>query len=317
MTDLKPIADRDQASSRPTVLGPERVGIGLRPPHHHDLLEGRPPVGWLDIHAETYMGGGAARHYLEQARALWPVTVQGTGLGLAGSELPDRDHLERLARLVEWLEPAQVSEHLAWTGIDGRYYNDRLPLPYTQESLETCRRNVDIVQSRLNRPILMANPATYLRFRDSHIAEADFLTRLSQQCGCGILCDVNNLYISSVNHVGREAAPAVAEAYLDSLPATAVHQIRLAGHSEIQADERTLLIDDHGALVAEPVWRLYASAVQRFPHAATLLEWDSNLPPLDHLVAEARHAERQRAAALRPSNTPDDTATETDDERAA
>lgn len=317
MTDLKPIAERDQASPRPAVLAPERVGIGLRPLHHRDLLDHRPAVGWLDIHAETYMGGGAARHYLEQARAHWSVTVQGIGLGLGGSELPDHDHLERLARLVDWLEPAQVSEHLAWTGIDGRYYNDRLPLPYTLESLETCRRNVDIVQSRLNRPILMANPATYLRFRDSQIAEAEFLTRLSQQSGCGILCDVNNLYVSSVNHVGREAAPAVAEAYLDSLPATAVHQIRLAGHSEIQADDRPLLIDDHGALVAEPVWRLYASAVQRFPYAATLLEWDSNLPPLDHLVAEARHAERQRAAALRPSNATDPDTLETDDERAA
>lgn len=323
MTDLKPIADRNPALPQAPAaellapLAPERVGIGLRPPHHRDLLETRPPIGWLDIHAETYMGGGSARHYLEQVRTLWPVTVQGTGLGLGGCELPDTEHLERLGRLVGWLAPAQVSEHLAWTGVEGRYYNDRLPLPYTQESLEACRRNVDIVQSRLKRPILMANPATYLRFRDSQIAEAEFLSRLSQQSGCGILCDVNNLYVSSVNHVGREAAPAVAEAYLDSLPATAVHQIRLAGHSEIQADDRPMLIDDHSTLVAEPVWRLYASAVQRFPHAATLLEWDSNLPPLDHLVAEARHAERQRAAALRPSDITDSDEAEVDDERAA
>jgi uncharacterized protein (UPF0276 family) len=303
------------ASERPA---PERVGIGLHPPHHEDLLDSRPPIGWLEIHAETYMGGGAARYYLEQARALWPVAVQATGLGLGGEEQPDPEHLSRLARLVDWLQPALVSEHLAWVGVEGRYYNDLLPLPYTLQTLESCRRNVDIVQARLKRPILMANPANYLRFRESQIAEAEFLSRLSEQSGCGILCDVNNLYVSSVNHVGREAAPAVAEAYLDSLPGPAVHQIRIAGHSESNTDGKPILIDDHGALVAEPVWRLYASAVQRFPHAATSLEWDANLPPLAHLVAEAQHAERQRAAALRPSLLPNNPASETDgDERAA
>ena len=301
MTDQKPIA-----FPGPARLSPERIGIGLRPPHHAALLETRPPIGWLEIHAETYMGGGAARWYLEQVRGLWPVAVQGTGLGLGSGELPDVEHLERLARLVEWLDPVLVSEHLAWVGVEGRYYNDLLPLPYTAESLEHCCRNVDIVQARLKRPLLMANPASYLRFRESQIAEAEFLSRLSSETGCGILCDVNNLYISSVNHVGREAAPAVAEAYLDSLPAPAVHEIRIAGHSERMADGRLLLVDDHAALVAEPVWRLYASAVQRFPHAATMLEWDSNLPPLAHLVTEAEHAGRQRAAALRPSDLPGD-----------
>lgn len=331
MTDQKPIAGPGktaQGRENPNVTGavpaippgpaPERVGIGLRPPHHHDLLNTRPNIGWLEIHAETYMGGGAARHYLEQARALWPVAVQSTGLGLGGGELPDPDHLARLARLTEWLDPVLVSEHLAWVGVEGRYYNDLLPLPYTIETLENCCRNVDIVQTRLKRPILMANAASYLRFRESQIAEAEFLSRLSQDSGCGILCDINNLYVSSVNHVGREAAPAVAEAYLDSLPATAVHQLRIAGHSECTADGKLLLIDDHGSIVAEPVWRLYANAVQRFPHAVTLLEWDSNLPPLANLLAEARHAESQRAAALRPSEMPGDDATGQDgDERAA
>jgi uncharacterized protein len=325
MTDQKPIAaplDREAYGTTAGALAPERVGIGLRPPHHHDLLDTRPALGWLEVHAETYMGGGAARHYLAQARRLWPVAVPGTGLGLGSGELPDPDHLERLARLVDWLEPALVSEHLAWVGVEGRYYNDLLPLPYTAESLESCCRNVDIVQTRLKRTILMANAASYLRFRESQIAEAEFLSRLSQQSGCGILCDINNLYVSSVNHVGREAAPAVAEAYLDSLPGPAVHQLRLAGHSESTADGKLMLIDDHSSLVAEPVWRLYASAVQRFPHAATVLEWDSNLPPLAHLVAEAHHAERQRATALRPSEFPHDNesgddAAEGGDERAA
>lgn len=309
MTDQKPIAaplDRAVLASPAAVPAPERVGIGLRPPHHQALLKTRPAIGWLEIHAETYMGGGANRHYLEQARALWPVAVQATGLGLGSEELPDTDHLERLARLVDWLDPVLVSEHLAWVGVEGRYYNDLLPLPYTPSSLESCCRNVDLVQTRLKRTILMANAASYLRFRESQIAEAEFLSRLSQQTGCGILCDINNLYVSSVNHVGREAAPAVAEAYLDSLPGPAVLQLRIAGHSEASTDGKLMLIDDHGSIVAEPVWRLYASAVQRFPHAATALEWDSNLPPLAHLIAEAHHAERQRAAALRPSEFPDD-----------
>lgn len=281
---------------------PLHAGIGLRAPHHRPLLGTRPgSVAWLEIHAENYMGGGAARHYLEQLRALWPVSVHGVGLGLGGSELPDPAHLERFARLAEWLQPALVSEHLAWVGVDGRYYNDLLPLPYTQESLDAVCRNVGIVQDRLKRPILIENPSTYLRFRDSHIAEAEFLSQLAARSGCGILCDVNNIYVSSVNHVGLEAAPAVAEAYLDSLPPTAVQEIHIAGHAENDADGKLILIDDHGALVAEPAWRLYASAVQRFPHAATLLEWDSNIPPLTHLVAEAEHANRRRDEALAAS----------------
>ncbi|WP_298721748.1 DUF692 domain-containing protein [uncultured Ferrovibrio sp.] len=302
----------------PGRLNPDRAGIGLRAPHHRALLELRPAVGWVEIHAENYMGGGAPRYYLEQARAIWPVSVHGVGLGLGGSELPDAAHLERLAALVEWLEPVLVSEHLAWVGVDGRYYNDLLPIPYTDESLELASRNIDIVQARLKRPILIETPATYLRFRESHIAEAEFLSRLSTSTGCGILCDVNNIYVSSVNHVGREAAPAVAEAYLDSLPPMAVHELHVAGHTEIDADGQTILIDDHGSLVAEPVWRLYASAVRRFPHAATLLEWDVNIPPLPHLVAEAEHADRRRVEALAALAAPTVGQTTGDsDERAA
>lgn len=318
MTDQAPMPSRQPAEAaaqnapRPS---PERAGIGLRAPHHHALLETRPAVGWLEIHAENYMGGGAPRHYLEQARALWPVSVHGVGLGLGGSEPPDGDHLDRLARLVDWLQPALVSEHLAWVGVDGRYYNDLLPLPYTADSLDHVCRNVGIVQDRLQRSILIENPATYLRFRESQIAEAEFLSRLVERSGCAMLCDVNNIYVSSVNHVGLEAAPAVAAAYLDSLPDGIVGEIHLAGHAENDADGRLILIDDHGGLVAEPVWDLYAAAVRRFPRAVTLLEWDSNIPPLDHLVAEAAHADRRRAAALAAATT--DATPDPSDERAA
>lgn len=307
---------RDQPDSEQPLL--RQTGIGLRPPHHAALLELRPAsIGWLEIHAETYMGGGAARHYLERLRAIWPVSIHGTGLGLGSSDLPDARHLERLAALVERTEPALVSEHLSWSGLGGLYFNDLLPLPYTAESLDAACRNVDLVQARLKRPILIETPSTYLRFRDSQIAEADFLGRLASRTGCGILCDINNIYISSVNHVGLEAAPAVAEAYLDSLPPTAVHEIHIGGHAELQAEGRPILIDDHGALVAEPVWRLYASAVQRFPHAASLLEWDGNLPPLQHLVAEAEHADRRRTDALATSDESLADANQGSDDRAA
>jgi uncharacterized protein len=307
---------KDQPDSEQPLL--RQTGIGLRPPHHAALLELRPAsVGWLEIHAETYMGGGAARHYLEQLRAIWPVSVHGTGLGLGSAELPDAAHLERLAALVERTEPALVSEHLAWSSIGGFHFNDLLPLPYTTESLDLVCRNIDVVQTRLKRPILIETPSTYLRFRDSQIAEAEYLSRLAARTGCGILCDVNNIYISSVNHLGVEAAPAVAEAYLDSLPPTAVHEIHIGGHTETQMDGRPILLDDHGALVAAPVWRLYASAVQRFPHAATLLEWDSNLPPLPHLLAEAEQADRRRAEALATSDDDRNDADRSSDDRAA
>ncbi len=282
----------------PDSRKPLRSGIGWRGPHHASLLQQRPAVGWLEVHAENYMGGGAPLHYLRQARKDWPVALHGVGLGLGGAEPPDAAHLERLARLAAEIEPFLVSEHLAWSQVDGRYYNDLLPLPYNEQNLLTTCRNVSIVMDRLQRPILIENPATYLRFADSSMSELDFLCELVQRTGCGLLCDVNNIYVSSFNHIGAGVAATVAEAYLDSLPSAAVREIHLAGHSESDADGHAILIDDHGSIVPEPVWRLYRHAVARFPQADTLVEWDSDLPPLSALVAEADLADRHRAAAL-------------------
>lgn len=287
------------AASTGAAAMPLPAGIGMRAPHHMALLEQRPPVGWLEIHAESYMGGGAALHYLEQARQHWPIAVHGTGLGLGGSEPPNAAHLDRLAALVARTEPLLVSEHLAWTSIDGRYYNDQLPLPYTDETLEHCRRNVAAVMQRLQRPILIENPATYLRYSESHMSEVDFLTQLVASTGCGLLCDIGNIYVSSFNHIGAGAAHAVAEAYLEDLPRQAVRQLHLAGYREAELDGGdAILIDDHGTMVPEPLWRLYRHAVQLFPEAETLIEWDSNIPPLSALVAEAALADRHRAATL-------------------
>ncbi|WP_428248457.1 DUF692 domain-containing protein [Ferrovibrio sp.] len=300
-----PIAAPLAASAHAAAL-PLPAGIGMRAPHHGALLEQQPPVGWLEIHAESYMGGGASLHYLDQARQHWPIAVHGTGLGLGGAEPPNAAHLERLAALVARIEPFLVSEHLAWTGIDGRYYNDQLPLPYTDETLEHTSRNIAAAMHRLRRPILIENPATYLRYSESHMSEVDFLTRLVENTGCGLLCDISNIYVSSFNHIGAGAAYAVAEAYLEALPRQAVQQLHLAGYSESDADGDAILIDDHGTMIAEPVWRLYRHAVQLFPEAQTLIEWDSNIPPLSALVAEAALADQHRADSLGSVEEPAD-----------
>jgi len=277
---------------------PGRAGIGWRGPHHAGLLASRPPVGWLEVHPENYMGGGAPLHYLMQARELWPLSLHGVGLGLAGVNPPDAEHLAHLARLAALTEPFLVSEHLAWVSMDGQYFNDLLPAPYDEESLQLMCRNISITQDALRRQILIENPATYLRYRSSVMPEAEFLQALVHRTGCGLLCDVNNVYVSSFNHAGPEAAEAVAEAYIDSLPTNAVYEIHLAGHTENDADGEPILIDSHDGVVANPVWRLYHRAVRRFPGAVTLIEWDTDLPPLEALVEEAALADRHRAGAL-------------------
>jgi len=290
------LADTARGSLPPGRIG--QAGIGLRGQHHPTMLEMRPKLGFLEIHAENYMGGGAPRWVLEQLRKEYPVSVHGVGMNLAGTERPEPEHLAKFAALCERIEPALISEHLAWSMLDGVYFNDLLPVPYTDEALKIAARNIGILQDRLRRPVLIENPSTYLRFRDSLRAEAEFLCSLSATSGCGLLCDVNNIYVSAVNHAGEAIAETLALDYLGSLPAEAVREIHLAGHSRTEADGIPLLIDDHGAHVAEPVWRLYVRAVQLFPAAATLIEWDSSIPPLEALVAEARLADQQRSLTL-------------------
>ncbi|MGQ0664123.1 MAG: MNIO family bufferin maturase [Pseudomonadota bacterium] len=271
---------------------PLETGIGLRAPHHADIIAARPAVGWFEAHAENYMGGGPPLHYLEALRRDWPVALHGVGLSLGGAEGLDRRHLERLAGLVERIEPGLVSEHLSWSAADGVYLNDLLPLPYTEEALALLAAHVAAVQDRLGRRILVENPSTYLRYVDSAIPEAEFLAELARRTGCGLLCDVNNIYVTCANHGGD------ARAYLAALPAGAVGELHLAGHHVNQVDELAILIDDHGARVAPPVWELYAAAVVRFPAAPTLIEWDTNLPALAVLVAEAAEADRRRLGVL-------------------
>jgi hypothetical protein len=233
------------------------------------------------------MGGGPALAALERLPCHYPLSLHGVGLSLGGSDALDTRHLARLARLVERLDPVFVSEHLAWSVVDGAYLNHLLPLPYDEESLDTMCSRVARTQEALGRKIFVENPSRYVRFRHSPISEPAFLGELARRTGCGILLDVNNVYVSCRNF---EEDPL---AYLDALPMDAVGEIHLAGHSTNDADGRTVLIDDHGSRVAEPVWQLYARALERCGPLPTLVEWDTNLPDLAVLLEEAALAQRR------------------------
>ena len=261
------------------------AGIGLRARHVGELLDRRPVVPWVEVHAENYMANAAALASLREVRRSYPVALHGVGLSLGSAGPLDLGHLERLARLVESIEPCVVSEHLSWSGSGGVYLNHLLPLPYTPETLRVVVEHIEQVQERLGRRILVENPSSYLRFRHSSMPEAEFLGELVRHTGCGLLCDVNNVYVSAWN-VGLDA-----EAYLAALPAEAVGEIHLAGHAVNDADGVSLLIDDHGSPVSPAVWRLYRQALDRFGPVPTLVEWDTDVPALDILLAEAHKAD--------------------------
>ena len=262
------------------------AGISLRLPHLPEIMETRPAIGFLEVHAENYMTGSPAIGALETLRRDYPMSIHGVGLSLGSAGPLDREHLSRFRALVDCIDPDLVSEHLSWSGYAGTFVNDLLPLPYTQESLEVVSAHINEAQAAVGRRLLIENPAAYLRFRHSTIPEAEFLTELVHRTGCGILCDVNNLYVNADNF-GFDPW-----AYLAALPARAIGEIHLAGHHRADVDGRTILIDDHGSAVAKPVWDLYAHALDRFGPKPTLIEWDSKLPELSVLVGEARYADR-------------------------
>jgi uncharacterized protein (UPF0276 family) len=265
------------------------AGIGLRAPHVDQVIASRPAVGFFEVHAENYMRGGAAFAALAAVRRDYPVSVHGVGLSLGSADGIDAGHLERLARLADCIEPLLVSEHLSWSVAGGRYLNDLLPLPYTEEALRVVARNVDRAQVRLGRRLLIENPSVYLRYVHSPMTEAEFLAELVRRTGCGLLCDVNNAYVTTAN-LGGDAV-----AWLAALPSAAVGEIHLAGHCRSDADGTPILIDDHGSPVAPAVWELYALAARLFPAAPTLIEWDTDLPALGVLAGEAAKADRVRA----------------------
>jgi uncharacterized protein (UPF0276 family) len=264
---------------------PAKAGIGLRFQHHQAVMETAPDVAWMEVHTENYMGGGAPLACLDVIRRDYPVALHGVGLSLGSAQGIDAAHLDRVRNVAERIEPALMSEHVAWSVADGIYLADLLPLPMTEETLAVVCRHVDQVQTVLKRRILVENPSTYLRFRHSVIPEWEFMAAVAARTGCGLLCDVNNIFVSAHNH-GWDAS-----AYLAALPPAAIGEIHLAGHSvRTLAGGGTLCIDDHGSRVTGEVWALYAEALIRFGPVPTLIEWDNDVPPLDVLVAEANHA---------------------------
>jgi uncharacterized protein len=267
---------------------PAKPGVGYKPQHFAAIMADPGPVGWLEIHAENYMGeGGRPLAQLRHLAERFPISVHGVGLSIGGEEALDRDHLARLKQLVGWLNPASFSEHLAWSTHEGAYLNDLLPLPYTSPTLARVCTHIDQVQDTLGRRMLLENPSTYVAFAETAMAETDFLTEITRRTGCGLLLDVNNVYVSGVNQNYDPMG------YLDAFPLTAVGEIHLGGHDEDRDDQgRRLLIDSHGAEVVDPVWALYAHVIAKGGPRATLIEWDNDVPEWPILVAEAGRAAR-------------------------
>ena len=261
---------------------PANAGIGLRAPHHADFLTTRPDIAWVEVHSENFFGaGGAQHHVLERVRADYPLSLHGVGLSLGSTDPVDRRHLARLRRLVRRYEPALVSEHLCWGAVGGRHLNDLLPLPYTEEALTHMVTRVQCVQDALGRRILVENVSSYVEFAHSSISEWDFLAALARASGCDILLDLNNVYVSARNH-GFDA-----RRYVDAMPRELVREIHLAGHSVERYGGHEIVVDTHSAPVCADVWSLYAYALDRLGPVPTLIEWDSDLPALPVLLAEA------------------------------
>jgi len=268
------------------------AGAGLKPEHADDIFEGARRVDFFEIHAENYMGaGGPPHHLLRRIGADYPLSIHGVGLSIGGAAPLDRAHLMRLKRLVEMVEPALFSEHLAWSTHDGIFLNDLLPLPYNGISLAHVCAHVNEVQDTIGMRMLLENPSTYVAFGASTMSEVEFLRAVAQRTGCGLLLDVNNVHVSAVNH-GFDAA-----AYIEAFPIQHVGQFHLAGFAEDRdSSGARLLIDDHGREVAGIVWDLYRRALARGCLAPTLIEWDNNVPPFDTLAAEVERARALMAA---------------------
>ena len=264
---------------------PATAGIGLRAPHIHDLLETRPALRWVEVHSENYFGGGIPCDYLLRVRRDHAVSLHGVGLSIGSTDALDSAHLRELAQLIDRVQPALVSEHLSWSSVGGQCFNDLLPLPYTEEALSHCVSRVQAVQERLGRQILVENISSYLEFGHSTIPEPEFLAELARISGCGILLDVNNVYVSAVNH-GFDPYR-----YLEALPGAAIQEIHLAGFTRKCFSGVDLLIDTHDRRVVPEVWRLYDAAIGRFGPRPTLIEWDTDLPALDALLLEASKAQ--------------------------
>ncbi|MBD8268600.1 MNIO family bufferin maturase [Pseudomonas fluorescens] len=278
-----------QAVSQAQAPGlPHRAGLGLKNEHFTEVLGTSPDIGFFEVHAENYMvAGGPFHHYLGLIRERYPLSLHGVGLSIGGESPLNPEHLVRLARLIERYQPHSFSEHLAWSSHGPVFLNDLLPLAYDAPTLARVCEHIDQLQSTLKRPMLLENPSTYVQFQRSTLDETDFISEIVRRTGCGLLLDVNNVYVSCINH---QRDPLT---YIDALPLHTVGEIHLAGFAE-DSDSLgdRLLIDDHGAPIDDAVWRLYEQVLTRTGPVATLIERDNQVPAFSVLHAEARQAER-------------------------
>ena len=266
---------------------PARGGVGLKAEHYRTIVETLPDVGFFEVHAENYMGAGGPPHlYLSAIRERYPLSLHGVGLSIGADRPLDEDHLQRLKRLIERYRPGLFSEHLAWSSHDSSFLNDLLPVPYTAETLTRVVEHIDQVQDALGRQMLLENPSTYLAFAESTYSEIDFIAEVVRRTGCGLLLDVNNVYVASTN---QEWDPI---AYIEAYPLAHVQEIHIAGYTREADDKgRPLLIDTHNRPVEEIVWSLYAHAVTLIGPVPTLIEWDADVPDWPTLKREADRAE--------------------------
>lgn len=282
------------------VALPICAGIGLRSPHMNEVMESRPSAGWFEVHAENFMDDGAGAGQLDQIRQHYDVSIHGVGLSLGSAQGVDQDHLSRLRDVCLRYEPAMVSEHVSWSVGNGIYLNDLLPVPHDEEALVIVAENISRTQDTLKRKILIENLSAYVGFARSTMSEPEFLGELARRTGCGLLLDINNVFVSAQN-LGFDA-----RAYIEAIPGAAIGEIHLAGHAENMTADGPVLIDNHGSLVSSAVWSLYTFSVQKFGRRPTLIEWDSDLPALDVLLGEAERADDYarravRDRAIRPS----------------
>jgi hypothetical protein len=265
---------------------PDAAGAGYKPQHFSNILTDAGPVRWLEIHAENYMGQGGRPHaQLRHLSERFPISVHGVGLSIGGEGPLDADHLARLKTLCDWIKPASFSEHLAWSTHEGDFLNDLLPLPYTHQTLNTVVSHIQQVQDVVGRRMLLENPSTYLAFTETEMEEHVFLSEIARQTGCGLLLDVNNVFVSATNQATDP------QSYIRAFPLHLVAEIHLGGH-DAQLDDHgaPLLIDSHGAAIVDPVWQLFAETVALGGPRPTLIEWDNDVPDWTVLVNEAQQA---------------------------
>lgn len=274
-----------QYGSFPSAATPaEPVGIGLRHPYYEEVLETDLNLGWLEVHPENYFGGGTHRHFLSKAREKFQLSLHAVGLSLGSDQPVSEDHLRSFKELIDIFQPFNISDHASWSASGNAHLNDLLPLPYTQESLDRLARNVARCQHYFGRQILVENPSTYIAFKENEMSEYEFMNRLSDTTGCGILLDLNNIFVQAFNH-GYDAFE-----YINNINADAVGEMHLAGHSEREVEGGTILVDTHSKPVRKDVWDLYEHAVRRVGVVPTLIEWDQDFPTLETLVGEADKA---------------------------